>query len=169
MGAKSNHNYNGAVHAADNSGSGSLVVEGAASRPTKPGSIDWTDGTGMLVEEIECGPAVLALAQAGTTPVMAPVAGQKVAGGVVTLTGTNPVAIATGLDAVESVQFTLLSTTSPGLDPADFTADFANVLGNNVAAGQVNLYAWKYTSNANPTLIASTNASAKVAWLAIGT
>jgi hypothetical protein len=174
MGAKSDPNVIGAVHqATPGDGSGSLVVEGTASGRAVGGSINFTDSVGLLVAEVDCTAALAALQAAGADIVANAVAGlgpaQKIARGIVTLGGSNPTAIATGLATVVSAQVMLVSTATPGLDPADFTIDFANVLGNALTAGLVNLYAWKYTSNANPTLIASTNNAAIIAWIAVGT
>ncbi len=136
---------------------GNLVSES-----NRGGYINFPDGAGLQVAGND-------RTQVLDKAVASVAAGVRLAGGVVTLGGANPTVITTGLATVTSVQVTLLSVTSPGLDPGDFTADFANALGNNVTPGVVNLYAWKYTSNANPTLIPSTNNTAKVAWIAIGT
>lgn len=155
MGSRSDSTFVTAVHGADQ-GKG-RVVESA-----RGGYLDFTDGAGLQVSGVDVTAAV-ATAVAGT------VAGTKTASGTVTLDGSNPTPIATGLTAVTSVEFTLLSTAAPGIDPLMFTADFGNLLGNGLAAGLVNLYAWKATSNANPTLIASTNSTAIVAWVAYGT
>ncbi len=157
MGAKTDYSYNVPHHAADEQGLGK-IVEGA-----RGGYIDFTDGTGLEVKEVDVTAALLDAASGAPA---------KRASGVLTLGGANPTSVlaaTTGLATVTSVQLTLLSATSPGLDPADLTVDFANLLGNNVLAGQFNVYAWKYTSSSNPTLIASTNSTAQIAWVACGT
>lgn len=107
-----------------------------------------------------------ALKFAGTTmlPVAGVASGYKIARGEATLDGSNPTPIVTGLATVEACTATRKSATTPGDDPVAFTVDY----GGGVTAGTVNLYAWK-TDGTDPTLIASTNNSAVVSWIAIGT
>ncbi len=80
--------------------------------------------------------------------------------GVVTLDGTNPTPITTGLNAVESVVFTNHRTDTPADDPNEFTA--------GISGGTVNLYAWKHTSGTDATLVASTDSDDTIGWLAQG-
>lgn len=92
-------------------------------------------------------------------------AGYKIARGEVTLDGTNPTPIATGLATVVACSVTDKRATSPVLDPYTFTVDY----GGAVAAGTVNLYAWKVTGAGDATLIASTDADDVISWIAVGT
>lgn len=103
--------------------------------------------------------AALATAPAGVA------AGYKIARGEVTLDGSNPTSITTGLATVVGATVARKSATSPGLDATIVTCDF----GGSVAAGQLDVYAWKPTGTGDCTLIASTNNSAVVSWIAIGT
>lgn len=72
----------------------------------------------------------------------------KIVAGEVALDGGNPTAIASGLTAVTSVALALKTASAPGVGTSVLTYD--------VSGGTVNVYAWKVTSSANPTLIAST-------------
>lgn len=92
------------------------------------------------------------------------VSGVKVATGEVTLDGSNPTPIVTGLATVTGCTVTLKQTGAPGDDPVTFTVNY----GGGVTAGTVNLYAWK-TDGTDPTLVASTNSTAVVSWVALGT
>ena len=79
--------------------------------------------------------------------------------GVATLDGSNPTAITTGLNAVESVVVTNHRGDTPGDDPLIFTTV--------IAGGTVSLYAWK-TDGSDPTLIASGDNDDTIGWLAQG-
>lgn len=68
--------------------------------------------------------------------------------GEVALDGSNPTPIASGLTTVTSVELALKKNSAPGVGTSVLTYD--------VSGGTVNVYAWKPTSNADPTLIAST-------------
>jgi hypothetical protein len=102
--------------------------------------------------------AALATAPAGVA------SGYKIARGELTLDGANPSSVVTGLATVVAATVTLKKATTPGDDPIAFTVDY----GGGVTAGQLDVYAWK-TDGADPTLIASTNSTAIVSWIAIGT
>lgn len=91
-------------------------------------------------------------------------AGYKIARGVTALDGSNPTPVVTGLATVVSCVAVIQKATAPGVGTTTVTVDF----GGGVTAGSVNLYGWKPTSNADPTLIASTGTE-NVAWIAIGT
>ena len=80
--------------------------------------------------------------------------------GVVTLDGSNPTPITTGLNAVESVVFTNHRADTPADDPNEFTAA--------ISGGTVNLHAWKHTSGTDATLGASTDSDDTIGWLAQG-
>lgn len=107
-----------------------------------------------------------ALKFAGTTmlPVAGVAAGYKIARGEVTLDGSNPTPIVTGLATVVACTVSQKSASTPGDDPVAFTVDYAG----GVTAGTVNLYAWGHNGT-DPTLVASTNNTAVVSWIAIGT
>jgi hypothetical protein len=82
--------------------------------------------------------------------------------GTVTLDGSNPTPVTTGLNTVVTGGATLKSATTPGDDPTYFTVDY------NGSNGTLNIYAWKNTGGTDPTLVASTNNSATVDWIAVG-
>jgi hypothetical protein len=86
----------------------------------------------------------------------------RVARGEVTLDGSNPTPITTGLNTIVAATVTLKKTTSPGDDPVGATVDYTG------SDGTLNLYAWK-TDGTDPTLVASTNNSAVFCWVAVGT
>ena len=88
----------------------------------------------------------------------------KIARGEVTLDGGNPTPIVTGLATVVACTVTDKRATAPGVDPTFLTVDY----GGGVAAGTVNVYAWKITATDNGTLIASTDADDVISWIAIG-
>lgn len=103
--------------------------------------------------------------ESGATTPTAVAAGYKIARGEVTLDGGNPTPIVTGLATVVACSVTNKRADTPGLDPVIFTVDYAG----GVTAGTVNLYAWKPTGAADVTLIASTDSTDVISWLAIGT
>ena len=80
--------------------------------------------------------------------------------GTVTLDGSNPTPVTTGLTTVLNGSACLKSSTAPGDDPTYFTVDYSS--------GTLNIYAWKNTGGTDPTLVASTNNSATVDWIAVG-
>lgn len=86
--------------------------------------------------------------------------GYKIARGEGTLDGSNPTPIATGLTTIVAFVATLKGTAAPGVGTSTLTADISGVTGN--------VYAWKPTSSANPTLIASTGTE-NFYWIAVGT
>lgn len=88
--------------------------------------------------------------------------GYKVARGEGTLDGSNPTTIVTGLATVVSFVATLKGTSAPGVGTSVLTAN------PNASAGSFDVYAWKPTSNADPTLVASTGTE-HFYWVAIGT
>lgn len=90
--------------------------------------------------------------------------GFMLAQGEIVLDGSNPTPVTTGLTSIVSASVVLKRATTPGDDPVAFTVDYGGI----VAAGQLNLYAWK-TDGSDPTLIASTNSTAVVSWTCVGT
>lgn len=123
------------------------------------GTIDIQTGGTMTVDGADVTHAVAAGSVAGLA------AGYKLARGEVTLDGTNPTPIATGLATVVAASVTLKSAVTPGDDPSWCSVDY----GGGVTAGTINLYAWKNTGGTDPTLVASTNAAAVFSWIAVGT
>lgn len=85
-----------------------------------------------------------------------------VAAGEVTLDGSNPTPVATGLNKVLSATVSLKQATAPGDDPSWLSVDYSGT------DGTLNVYAWKNTGGTDPTLVASTNNSAVVSWIAWG-
>jgi predicted RecA/RadA family phage recombinase len=146
----------------------------------------WTEGAGVYWDDtnkvatmsrlgIRIGVAVLndanAMAQSGDATGRArldSVGDLRVAFGEVTLDGANPTSAlvaATGLSTIIAATASLKSAVAPGDDPSWLSVDY----GGGVAAGQLDIYAWKNTGGTDPTLVASTNAAAVISWIAIGT
>jgi hypothetical protein len=122
------------------------------------GEIDIESGGAFKIAGTDVA-AILATAPAAVA------AGYKIARGEVTLDGSNPTPITTGLATVVACTVSLKSSSAPGDDPSWLSVDYAG----GVTAGAVNLYAWKNTGGTDPTLVASTNSSAVVSWIAVGT
>lgn len=87
-------------------------------------------------------------------------AGYKIARGEAALDGSNPTPVTTGLTTIVAAVVALKGTTAPGVG--------TSVVTYGVSSGTLNLYGWKPTSNADPTLIASAGTET-VGWIAIGT
>ena len=102
------------------------------------------------------GTAVMPLVQSAVTGT------PRVASGEIALDGTNPTTVATGLSTIVAGIAVLKGTAAPGVGTSVLTVNFAGTDGN------LDIYAWKPTSNANPTLIASTGTET-VEWIAFGT
>lgn len=85
--------------------------------------------------------------------------GKKLACGTVTLDGSNPTAVVTGLSAIDSATVTPVGATTPGDDPVHFTIA--------VSGGTLNIYAWGHDGT-DPTLVASTDSSTVLHWMAVG-
>jgi predicted RecA/RadA family phage recombinase len=98
----------------------------------------------------------------GGTDVSGVATGYKIARGETALDGSNPTPVATGLTTVIAFTATLKGTAAPGVGTQHFSANIAG------AAGNVDVYAWKPTSNADPTLIASAGTESFY-WIAVGT
>lgn len=90
-------------------------------------------------------------------------AGYKIARGVTALDGSNPTPVTTGLATVVAAVVTLEGTAAPGVGTSVLT-----IASTNYATGALAVYAWKPTSNSDPTLIASTGTE-NFEWLAVGT
>lgn len=87
-------------------------------------------------------------------------AGYRIARGETPLGGTNPTAVTTGLSTITGCSLTLKVTSAPGLG--------TSVVTYGSSSGTMNMYAWKPTSNADPTLIASTGTET-IGWVCVGT
>lgn len=87
----------------------------------------------------------------------------RIARGEVTLDGSNPTPVTTGLNTIVSAQVTLKSASAPGDDPSWVSVDYSG------SDGTLNVYAWKNTGGTDPTLVASTSSTAVFCWTAIGT
>jgi hypothetical protein len=91
--------------------------------------------------------------------VVTPLTG-RVVGGEVVLDGSNPTAVATGLTTIVAAHVSLKSSSTPGDDPSWLSYD--------TSGGTLNIYAWKNTGGTDPTLVASTNNTFTVGWMAFG-
>lgn len=85
--------------------------------------------------------------------------GLKVRAGTATLDGSNPTPVTTGLSTIVAATVSLKATATPGDDPTSFSVGYSG--------GTLNIYAYK-TDGTDPTLVASTNSSATVDWIAVG-
>ncbi len=92
-------------------------------------------------------------------------ASYKIARGEVTLDGSNPTPITTGLTTVVAAVASFKTAVALGDDPNALSVDY----GGSVAAGELDIHAWKNISGTDPTQVASTNSSMVVSWIAIGT
>jgi hypothetical protein len=96
-----------------------------------------------------------------TKAILGSTAGLMVDAGEVTLDGSNPTVVTvSGMTAISSVQLTLKKSSTPGDDPTSFSYDTSGTT--------LNIYAYK-TDGTDPTLVASTNSTAVVGWVAYGT
>lgn len=85
--------------------------------------------------------------------------------GTVTLGGANPTSVTTNLTTLLGCQVSPLRSTQVGVHPASVA--FLTVLTTAVA-GRLDIYAWRFTSSSDPTLIASTSRDV-LTWVCIGT
>ena len=81
--------------------------------------------------------------------------------GSVTLDGSNPTSVTTGLSVILACHADLMAAATPSDDPIGFTLD------THAAAGRLDIYAYK-TDGSDPTWTAST-ASALLRWFCVGT
>lgn len=109
------------------------------------GVVDFEAGSRLEVGGVEMTPALSTF---------------KVAGGESALDGSNPTSVAHGLAVCLGAIAVLKGSAAPGVGTSVITAV---VNGDNV-----DFYGWKPTSNANPTLVASTGTEGFY-WVAIGT
>ena len=86
--------------------------------------------------------------------------GYVLARGEGTLDGTNPTPVASGLTTIISATVTLKGSAAPGVGTSSLTAVIS---GTNI-----NVYAWKVTSDTDTTLVASTGTEGFY-WTAVGT
>ncbi len=83
----------------------------------------------------------------------------RVMGGEVALDGSNATPVTTGLASIAAVVLTLKGSAAPGVGTTTLTY--------TTSGGTISVYAWKPTSNADPTLVASTGTET-FSWVAIG-
>jgi hypothetical protein len=86
--------------------------------------------------------------------------GYMIARGETALDGSNPTPVVTGLTTITGFSATLKGSAAPGVGTTTLTY--------TASGGTVSVYAWKPTSNADPTLIASTGTET-FGWVAVGT
>ncbi len=89
--------------------------------------------------------------------------GKTIVVGTVTLDGANPTPIdlSANFSSIEWAMVTFEASAAPGLDPALVT--------HVISGTDVNVYAWKVTGAGDTTLVASTNNTDEVAFIAVGT
>lgn len=123
------------------------------------GSINIESGGALQVAGVDMTAAIAALPPS-TNYAIGAASGYKVARGETALDGTNPTPVAHGLTTCIAFVATLKGTAAPGVGTSVLTA--------NINGANVDVYAWKPTSNADPTLIASTGTESFY-WVAVGT
>lgn len=121
------------------------------------GVVDFEAGTGLKISGTDV-TAQAAAAIAGTA------AGKKFVGGEVTLDGTNPTSVTTGLATIEGAVAVIKKATTPGDDPVTLSVSYENVTN----PGRLDIYAWKHNGT-DPTLVASTDNATVISWMAYGT
>ena len=84
-----------------------------------------------------------------------------IASGTITLDGTNPTPVTTGLTTITGASVSFYTDTALGDDP--------NALSCLWSGGTLSIYAWKNASGTDPTQVASTSSTAVVSWIAHGT
>ena len=89
--------------------------------------------------------------------------GKGVVAGKVQLDGGNP----TPIDL--SAYFTSVEAAVVSMDGSVAPADDPSLITHAISGTTVDVYAWKNTGGTDPTLVASTNNSAVVGWIAVGT
>lgn len=132
-------------------------IGGAGKRTVIGGEIDVVTGGKLKIAGVD---KTAAVAAATATPLAGVAAGYKVARGETALDGSNPTPVAHGLTTCVAFVATLKGTAAPGVGTSVLTA--------NINGANVDVYAWKPTSNADPTLVASTGTESFY-WVAIGT
>lgn len=144
----------------DEQGGAEQVVESGGKISVKSGGVLNVETGGQLqVNGSDVTSSVSGAAVAGVA------SGYKIARGEVTLDGSNPTPVTTGLATVVAAIAVLKTTVALGVSTSVLTVDY----GGGVTAGELDIHAWKPTSSGNPTLIASTDSSSVVSWIAIGT
>jgi hypothetical protein len=131
--------------------------EQGGARTVIGGEIDIVSGGALKIAGAD---KTAALAAAVAAPTAGVAAGYLVARGETALDGSNPTPVVTGLSTVTGFSATLKGSAAPGVGTTTLTY--------TSSAGTVSVYAWKPTSNSDPTLIASTGTET-FGWTAIGT
>lgn len=140
-------------------GAEEVVESGGKITVRSGGVINFETGGQMQINGSDVTSSVSGAAVAGVA------AGYKIARGEATLDGSNPTPVTTGLATVVAAIAVLKTAVAPGVGTTTITVDY----GGGVTAGELDIHAWKPTSSSNPTLIASTDSSSVVSWIAIGT
>ncbi len=135
----------------------SNYTEQGGARTVIGGEIDIVSGGALKIAGTD---KTAALAAAVATPAAGVAAGYMIARGETALDGSNPTPVATGLTSVVGFSATLKGSAAPGVGTSVLTAV--------ISGATVNVYAWKPTSNSDPTLIASTGTESFY-WTATGT
>lgn len=121
------------------------------------------DGT---IAKIRVGPGGVVDFEAGArlevagVDITSALSGVKFVGGESALDGTNPTSVAHGLDNCLGAFAMLKGSVAPGVG--------TSVITGVVNGANIDFYGWKPTSNANPTLVASTGTEGFY-WIALGT
>lgn len=138
-------------------------IEQGGSRSVIGGELDIVAGGSLKIAGVDVTSSV---ATNGVTAMTSgsPVAGQAVAFGEVTLDGSNPTAVATGLASITAATVSFKTPNALADDPNALSCNY----GDPVTAGTLNIYAWKNTSGTDPTQVASENDSVVVSWIAVG-
>lgn len=119
------------------------------------GVIDILSGGKLELGGVDVTPALTIASQ-----VVGAGSGYIIARGETALDGSNPTPVATGLTTVTGFSATLKGSVAPGVGTTTLTY--------TSSGGTVSVYAWKPTSNSDPTLIASTGTET-FGWVAVGT
>ena len=118
---------------------------------------------GRIVEYVSSTKVIVLLATAEQKAVLGVGQGYRIARGTATLDGSNPTTVDTGLTTIVTAVVSLKAASTPGDDPSWLSANYSGSDGN------LDIYAYKNTGGTDPTLVASTNNSATIDWIAVGT
>ena len=83
--------------------------------------------------------------------------------GSVTLDGSNPTSVTTGLSVILACEVEQMAAATPNDDPIGFTLD------THAVAGRLDIYAFANASGTDPTWVASTQSTVLLRWFCIGT
>lgn len=83
--------------------------------------------------------------------------------GSVTLDGSNPTSVTTGLSVIVNCTVDQMAAATPNDDPIGFTLD------THAVAGRLDIYAFANASATDPTWVASTVSTVLMRWMCVGT